>query len=357
MLLRLLDADILKLITPRAAMAGVGALVLCVLLGPRVIAWLRARKVGEKTEKGDSQRLDGMMSAKRNTPTMGGVFLCAAVLLAMALFGGTKSRIVPILGCAVTALCALGAADDWMKLSGRSRSGMPAYLKLLGQCAIGYGAGCWLYVALLRTDPLQASLLHVPLVGTFDLGIAYPLFVMFVAVATSNAVNITDGLDGLAGGCLAMSFFAFAVIAYAAGRVDFSGYLGVPYVRASAEVTVFCTAALGATLGFLWFNSHPAQVFMGDSGSLPMGGALGLAACATKQEMLLVLVGGIFVAEAASSLVQILWFKATGRRVFKIAPLHHHFQFGGVPETKIVARFWICAAVCAVATLATLKLR
>ncbi len=357
MLLRLFDAALLKLITPRAAMAGLAALLLCVLLGPRIIAMLRRRKVGEKTEKGDSRRLDDIMSQKKNTPTMGGAFLCAAVVLAALLAYDGRSRVIPILVTSTVALCALGAADDWMKLSGRSKTGMPAYVKMIGQVLIGFGAGCWLTVAMSKSDPSQASLIHVPFVGAFDVGIAYPLFVMLVTVATSNGVNITDGLDGLAGGCLAIAFCAFAAIAYCAGRVDFSGYLGLPYVRASAEVTVFCAAALGATLGFLWFNSHPAQVFMGDSGSLPMGGVLGLVACATKQEMLLVLVGGIFVIEAGSSLVQILWFKTTGRRLFRIAPLHHHFQFGGMPETKIVARFWICAAVLAVTTLATLKLR
>ncbi len=357
MLLRLLDLDALLLITSRAAMAGVGALVCCVLLGPRVIAWLRARRMGERTEKGDSRRLDSIMSEKKNTPTMGGLFLCAALMFSVMLFTKPTRGVMPILGTTVLALCALGAIDDWMKLSGRSKTGMKSYVKLLGQAIVGYVAGCWLYWVLLRTDPSQASIVHIPLVGSYDLGIFYPLFVMLVTVSTSNAVNITDGLDGLAGGCLSMSFFTFALIAYAAGRVDFSQYLGIPHVRASAEVTVFCTAALGASLGFLWFNSHPAQVFMGDSGSLPMGGALGLAACATKQEMLLIAVGGVFVVEAASSLLQILWFKWTGKRIFRIAPLHHHFQFGGMPETKIVTRFWICAAVLAVAALGTLKLR
>lgn len=357
MLLRLIDPALAKLITPRAALAGLSALVLCVLLGPRVIRWLRDRKVGEKTEKGDSAKLDKLMSGKRDTPTMGGAFLCAAVVIAAALAYDGRSRILPILGATTMALCALGVADDWLKLSGRRRGGMPAYLKMLGQALIGLGAGCWLYVAMLRVDPAQASVLRVPLVGVFDLGIFYPLFVMMVTVAASNAVNITDGLDGLAGGCLAIAFLAFAVIAYAIGRVDFSEYLGLPYVRSSAEVAVFCAAAFGAALGFLWFNSHPAQVFMGDSGSLPMGGALGLVACATKQETLLILVGGVFVLEAGSSLLQILWFKTTGKRLFRIAPLHHHYQFGGMPETKIVARFWIGAAVLAVTTLATLKLR
>jgi phospho-N-acetylmuramoyl-pentapeptide-transferase len=189
-----------------------------------------------------------------------------------------------------------------------------------------------------------------------DLGhVAYPWFVMIVIVATTNAVNITDGLDGLAGGCLGISTFAYGIIAYIAGRSDYSKYVDIPYVHASAEVTVFCSAMLGATLGFLWFNSHPAQVFLGDSGSLPLGGALGLVACATKQELLLILVGGVFVIEAGSSLLQILSFKTTGRRLFLIAPLHHHFQFRGLPETKITMRFWIVAAVLAVSSLAILK--
>jgi phospho-N-acetylmuramoyl-pentapeptide-transferase len=180
---------------------------------------------------------------------------------------------------------------------------------------------------------------------------------MAVIVATTNAVNITDGLDGLAGGCLGISTFAYTVIAYVVSRVDYSKYLGLPYVSGSAEVTVFCAAMLGATLGFLWFNSHPAQVFMGDSGSLPLGGALGVIACATKQEMLLFLVGGVFVIEAGSSLLQILSFKTTGRRIFSIAPLHHHYQFQGLPESKITLRFWIVAAVLAVSSLALLKVR
>ena len=180
---------------------------------------------------------------------------------------------------------------------------------------------------------------------------------MGVLVACSNAVNITDGLDGLAAGCLAISIFAYAAIAYAVGRPDFSAYLGLPQVRIAVETTVVGTAVLGATLGFLWFNGHPAQVFMGDSGSLPLGGVLGLAACTTKQEVLLLAIGGVFVLEAGSSFLQILTYKLTGKRIFRIAPLHHHFQFGGVPESKITMRFWICAAVMAVASLAALRLR
>jgi phospho-N-acetylmuramoyl-pentapeptide-transferase len=213
-------------------------------------------------------------------------------------------------------------------------------------------------MALVRTDGHLAARLYFPFGGYVNLGhLVYPWFVMMVIVATTNAVNITDGLDGLAGGCLGISTFAYSIIAYVVSRVDYSKYLGLPYMSGSSEVTVFCAAMLGATLGFLWFNSHPAQVFLGDSGSLPLGGALGVIACATKQELLLFLVGGVFVIEAGSSLLQILSFKTTGRRIFSIAPLHHHFQFQGLHESKITLRFWIVAAVLAVSSLALLKVR
>lgn len=345
-------------ITLRAAMAGAFAFAACLLLGPRVIRWLRARKVGEQTEKEDSRQLDAMMRAKKGTPTMGGVFIVAAILASALVFGNFSNPVIWVLVFTTAALGALGGVDDYLKLSGRSKTGMRMRTKFALQVAIGVAAGVGLHMALVRTDPLVASRLYIPFDGHFDLGhVVFPWFVMLVIVATTNAVNITDGLDGLAGGCLGISTFAYAVIAYVAGRTDFSRYLEMPYVSASAELTVFCTAMLGATVGFLWFNSHPAQVFMGDSGSLPLGGALGLVACATKQELLLFLVGGVFVIEAGSSLLQILSFKATGRRVFLIAPLHHHFQFRGMPEAKITLRFWIVAAVMAVASLSLLKLR
>lgn len=357
MLARLIHGEFFQMITSRAAMAGLGAFALCVLTGGRVIAWLKRHKLGEKTEKGDSRVLDGIMKQKRETPTMGGVFLTLAMLAAVVLFGRFADKTLYILTGTTVALCALGCVDDWMKLSGRSKTGMRDRTKLIGQVVIGYAAGLALFFVLMKVDPDKATKVFVPFLGAFDLGAWYPAFVMLVVVATSNAVNITDGLDGLAGGCLAISTLAYTVVAYVVSRVDFSRYLGVPYVPAGAESTIFCAAMLGATLGFLWYNAHPAQVFMGDSGSLPMGGALGLIACITKQEALLFFVGGVFVIEAASSLIQIAWFKLTGRRVFKIAPLHHHFQFGGMPETKITQRFWIGAAVLAVMSLVTLKIR
>ena len=357
MLARLIHSEFFHLITSRAAMAGLGAFLVSVVMGARVITMLKKYKLGEKTEKGDSRVLDGLMKQKRDTPTMGGIFLVAAMLVAVACFGVFHDKTLYILVGTVLALCGLGCVDDWLKLSGRSKTGMRDRTKLLGQIVIGYAAGVALYFVLMKTDPDHAAKVYVPWVGSMDLGLWYPAFVMLVIVSTSNAVNITDGLDGLAGGCMAISSLAYVLVAYAVGRVDFSAYLGVPYVHAAPESAVFCAAMLGATLGFLWYNSHPAQVFMGDSGSLPLGGALGLVACITKQETLLFFVGGVFVIEAASSLIQIAWFKMTGRRVFKIAPLHHHFQFGGMPETKITQRFWIGAAVLAVMSLATLKIR
>jgi phospho-N-acetylmuramoyl-pentapeptide-transferase len=344
-------------ITLRAALAGIAAFAACLLLGPRVIAWLRSRKVGDQIEKDDSKQLDRMMEGKKGTPTMGGVFVVAAILASVALFGNFTNPMIWLLTFVLVGLGSLGALDDYLKLSGRSKTGMRMRTKLFLQVAVSLAAGMGLHLAFLRTDPLMAVRVYIPFDGYLNLGWFYPLFVMIVIVATTNAVNITDGLDGLAGGCLGISTFAYAVFAYVVGRTDYSRYLELPYVSASAEVTVFCAAMLGATLGFLWFNSHPAQVFMGDSGSLPLGGALGVVACATKQELLLFLVGGVFVIEAGSSLLQILGYKMTGRRIFLIAPLHHHFQFRGMPESKITMRFWIVAAVMAVSSLALLKLR
>jgi phospho-N-acetylmuramoyl-pentapeptide-transferase len=358
MLLWLFGRGFSEGITLRAALAGIVAFGACLLLGPRVIAWLRHRKVGERTEKEDSHRLDALMKDKAGTPTMGGVFVVAAIVASVALFGNFTNPVMWVLLFVVLSLGALGAVDDYLKLSGRCKSGMKMRTKFWLQVAISVAVGTGLHMALKKTDAALASRLFIPFDGSIDLGhLFYPWFVMAVIVATTNAVNITDGLDGLAGGCLGISTFAYALIAYVVGRADYSRYLELPHVIASSEVTVFCSAMLGATLGFLWFNSHPAQVFMGDSGSLPLGGALGVVACATKQELLLFLVGGVFVLEAGSSLLQILSYKATGRRIFLIAPLHHHFQFRGWPETKITLRFWIVAAVMAVSSLALLKLR
>ncbi len=357
MLLELFPDDFFALITFRAALSGVGAFLASVILGPRVIRWLRAKKIGENVEKDDSRRLDQLMKNKQDTPTMGGIFVIAGIIISVLLFGNYVHPTLYILIFTVVSLGVVGAVDDWMKLSGVRHAGMKMSVKFFLQTVIGLAVGVMLYLVMLREDPEKASRFYILFDGYLEIGWFYPVMVALVIVATSNAVNITDGLDGLAGGCLAISTLAYTLVAYIVGRVDFTEYLGIPYIAASAETTVFCTAMLGATLGFLWFNSHPAQVFLGDSGSLPLGGALGLIACITKQEMLLFFVGGVFVIEAGSSLLQIASFKLTGKRIFRIAPLHHHFQFKGLQETKITMRFWIVAIVLAVSSLALLKLR
>lgn len=343
-------------ITWRAAAAAVVAFAGCLALGPRVIRWLRSRKIEDPVSKHESERLDELMAAKKRTPTMGGAFVLAGVLAAVVFLADAVSPAVPVVAVAALLLGLMGMIDDYMKLRGR-RGGLRMFPKLMVQCVIGLAIGLAVMFVLLQSNPEHATRIWVPFTGGgIDLGAWFPLYAMVVVVATCNAVNITDGLDGLAPGCLAIAFFAFGLVAYAVGRVDFSAHIGLPYVPAAAELTVVCAAAFGAALGFLWFNCHPAQVFMGDSGSQSLGGVLAAVALLTKQELLLFAVGGVFVIEGGSSLIQIVYFKLTRKRVFRCAPLHHHFQFGGVPETRIVMRLWILAAVLAISSLAALKL-
>ena len=360
MLLEMLGDGFFRQIIFRAVLAAIMAFLMSILLGPRLISYLKKKKIGEKVEKSDSPRLDSIMSGKKDTPTMGGVFVCLAIVFGILICGNFNNPVTYLLLFTVVALCLVGGYDDYLKLSGKSKKGMTLWVKLLCQMAIGLGAGIFLMIILRDKDPKWATHLYFPVFGDgVDLGTyGYPFFVMFIIVSCSNAVNITDGLDGLAAGCLVIATLAFAIIAYTAGRIDFTKYLDIPYLRTSAEVTVFATTMLGACIGLLWFNCYPAQVFMGDSGSLPLGGAIGLIACVTKQELLILLVGGVFVIEVLSSLLQILSFRLFGkRRIFLIAPLHHHYQFKGMSETKITLRFWIVAAILALASLATLTLR
>lgn len=360
MLLYFLQEKI-SLITLRAAMAAVLAFLLAILIGPRVIAFLKGKKVGEKTEKKDSERLDKIQSHKKDTPTMGGIFIVASIVISVLLFGNFENRINWIVLLVVIGMGLVGWTDDYLKLSGKSRKGMKLSVKFGLQIAIGLAAGYLLKEELMGgRDSVIATNLYFPLLSKLSIhwgDVVYPFFVAFVIVSCSNAVNITDGLDGLAAGCMVIAAFAYGVIAYVAGRADFTTYLEIPFVRSSAEMTVTCTAVLGACLGFLWFNCYPAQIFMGDVGALPLGALLGLVACVTKQELLLLLVGGVFVIEVFSSLAQIVAFRFFGRRIFLIAPLHHHYQFKNLPESKIVLRFWIVGAILAVASLATLKMK
>lgn len=338
-------------LTARTALATVAAFLAALWLGPLAIAWLKAR-FRERIDSA-SARLNELHAAKNATPTMGGLFIVASILLACLLFGDLTSPYIQQ-GMTVVLLCGiLGACDDWIKIRTRLR-GLSARQKLLGQVLVAVSVVYWLTQTQAGSPYRQAVALPfgdwmIPLGGLFL------VWGSLVIVGTSNGVNLTDGLDGLAGGCVVFSGGAFALLCYLAGHRVLADYLAIPYQPGVGELSILFGAAVGATLGFLWFNCYPAQVFMGDAGSLPLGALLGYGALAIHQELLLAVVGGVFVVETLSVIVQVSWFKLTGRRVIACSPLHNHFLFQGEHEMKIVVRFWITAAVLALLAVALLK--
>lgn len=350
---------LLQFITFRAALAAVTSFLLSLMIGPPFIRWLVRRKINEMVEKTDSARLAELHKGKGLTPTMGGVILLLAFLGSVFLWGRWDNPYL-LMGTAVTAMLGLlGAYDDWIKLTIRERKGMSARGKMLLIFLIAVLAGGWLYDFARTSGQADALRLYFPfLAGTYvELGLWFIPFTVLVLAASSNAVNLTDGLDGLAIGLTVFAALAFGVMAYVIGRFDFAAYLKVPHVREAGELTVFCMALAGAGLGFLWFNCHPAEVFMGDTGSLAIGGAVGFTAVAIRQELLLLVAGGIFVVEALSVILQVASYKMFRKRIFKCAPLHHHFQFLNWPETKVTIRFWIVGAILSIVAMASLKLR
>jgi phospho-N-acetylmuramoyl-pentapeptide-transferase len=352
--------NLFQYITFRAGGAMVTALLIAFVSGPPILAWLRRRGIGQVV------RLDGPHAhlAKAGTPTMGGLIILASVLIPTVLWARLDDAYVLIALGLTASMGALGFVDDYLKVVQRESRGLVARYKFVGQLALGV-----LLAILLWNFPLSeypANHTSLPFFKDLRLVVWAPFFIPFVALVVSgsaNAVNLTDGLDGLASGLAAIAGATFALFAYLIGRVDASQYLGLFYLPGVGELTVFCTALAGAALGFLWFNSHPAEVFMGDTGSLALGGALGAVAVLIKGEFLLLIVGGVFVAEALSVILQTSWFKYTrrrfgeGRRVFRMAPLHHHFEQLGWAETKVVVRFWIVGVLCSLIALGTLKLR
>lgn len=356
MLVRLLPEGALGGITQRAAFAAVLAFLGGMLLMPPFLRWLRAHRIGERIGKGEVPRLDRLMQSKRDTPTMGGLFIVLSVIVATALLGDVSKGPLPVILGAAAAMGAIGFIDDWCKLRHHPR-GLSVFQKLLLQILVGYLSAVGAYLVMVRQDPVHASMVYFGPFGKVDLGGMYPTFLMFVIVMCANAVNITDGMDGLAAGSMTIAVFAFAVVCYVVGRRDFSAYLEIPYMSSAAELTIACTACLGACLSFLWFNTYPAQVFMGDTGSLALGAFLGLVAGIAKQEVLLLFVGAIFLLEVSASFLQIFWFKVTKRRLFPIAPPHHIYQMRGMHEVKITHRFLILQAVLSILALAMLKLR
>jgi phospho-N-acetylmuramoyl-pentapeptide-transferase len=356
---------LLGYISFRAAGAAVTAFLLAICFGPRVIAWLRNLGVGERIDGTGSQKLEDLHAHKRGTPTMGGVFVIGAILASCALwlrFDGANRFSLPGI-VLVGGFAAVGLWDDWVKLHDTKKRGISKRQKQGALTLVALLVGWWLAgPAGLQTE-LGGPHLYVPFLKdvAFDLtwlwGLPFLALAVLVLTGSANAVNLTDGLDGLATGCIVAASLAYAVIAYAVGRVDWAQYLLVPHVAGAGEMTVMMAALLGGALGFLWFNAAPALVFMGDVGSLGLGGALGYAALVSRTEVVLLVVGGVFVAEALSVILQVASFKLRGKRILRCAPLHHHFQFGGMPETRVVVRTWIVSALLALCSLALFKVR
>jgi len=346
--------NLFRYITFRTGGAIATSLLISFWLGPQLITWLRSIQ-----HEGQPIRVDGPethLITKKGTPTMGGVLILAALTLSTLLWADLTNGYVWLVMFVTFGFGAIGAADDYLKLSHRSSKGLPGRLKLVGQILIGLLAALW--VAQHAPSPLNTSF-AVPFFKAvlFQLGWFFLPVAAFVIVGASNAVNLTDGLDGLAIGPVMIAAGVFGLIAYVVGNTVFANYLQLHYVAGSGELAVFCGALVGASLGFLWFNAPPAMVFMGDTGSLSCGGALGAISVVTKHELVLAIVGGLFVLETVSVMVQVISFKLTGKRVFRMAPLHHHFEKKGWQEPTIVIRFWIIASILALAGLATLKLR
>jgi phospho-N-acetylmuramoyl-pentapeptide-transferase len=359
--------NLFNYISFRAAGATVTALLLAFLVGPPVIRRLRARKVGQIV------RAEGPAShqSKRGTPTMGGLIILLATIVPTLLWAPLTNRFVIVAMLSILWMGCIGFLDDYLKIvQGKSR-GLVAKWKLVGQVSFGVMLGLFLaYNPVVPSDTIPATATTLPffkyLVVNFS-PLLYVLFVTVVITGSSNAVNLTDGLDGLATGLAGISAAAFAGFAYLFGRTDVTSYLNLFYLPGAGELAIFCAALMGATIGFLWFNAHPAQVFMGDTGSLAIGGALGTVAILLKAEFLLLLIGGVFAAEAISVLIQTgtyKWHKRTrgkeyadAHRVFRMAPLHHHFEKLGWAETTVVTRFYILGLLCALVALSTLKVR
>ncbi len=359
--------SVFQYITVRTAMASMTALLLSLLLGPSLIGRLRKLQIGQNI------RQEGPEShqSKAGTPTMGGILIVVAIVVSTLLWTDLTNPLGWLLVGSTIAFGLVGFADDYLKVVKKRSLGLRARAKIGAQLLITCTIGCFLID--LAARGLFSTRLTVPFFKTFtpDLVLSafagtpmfflgylpFLLFIGLVVVGSSNAVNLTDGLDGLAIGSVLIASGALTVLTYVTGHLLFSEYLDLQYIPPVAEVTIFCGSMVGASMGFLWYNAHPAEVFMGDVGSLALGGAIGTVAVVIRQELLLILIGGIFVVEALSVMAQVLSFKWRGKRIFRMAPLHHHFELGGWAESKVIIRFWIAALLFAMFSLSTLKLR
>lgn len=335
------------------AYATVTAMLISFLFGTLFIEMLKRFQVKENI------RSDGPKThqAKEGTPTMGGLLILMSIIIPTVFWADLSNRYIQLILLVTLWMGGLGFMDDYLKAKRKERKGLVARKKFLGQVAIGLILGTILY--LYPPDPNFSTATDLPFFKNYylDFGIFYIPFVVLVLTGASNAVNLSDGLDGLAIGLSGICALTFAGLCYITGRIDFSNYLNIQYLHGAGELTVYCGAMLGACLGFLWFNANPAKVFMGDTGALALGGALGALSLFVKKEILLVIIGGVFVMEAVSVIIQVLYYKLTKKRVFKMAPLHHHFELSGWKEQQVVVRFWIMGVICALITLSTLKIR
>jgi len=343
--------NVFQYITFRSAGAALTALIICLLITPWLIDKLRNRHIGQHI------RNDGPKThlTKEGTPTMGGLVILIAMISSTLLWARLNNRFIILILLATLWLGVIGFVDDYLKLIKGIPRGLSAYHKLLWQFILGLIVAGYLY--LFPSSAEYATKVNVPLIKMLNLGYFYIPLVVLIIVGASNAVNLTDGLDGLAVGNLIFAASSYAALTYVTGNYKFADYLRIIFVPGSGELTIFLAAMIGACLGFLWYNAYPAEIFMGDTGSLFLGGTLGIAAVCIKHEVLLVVIGGIFVLEALSVIMQVGSFKLKGRRIFKMAPLHHHFELTGWAENKVVVRFWIIGIFLALLALSTLKLR
>jgi phospho-N-acetylmuramoyl-pentapeptide-transferase len=344
--------NVFQYITLRAILGVLTALLISFLVGPEMIRRLGRYQIGQPV-RGDGPQTH---LVKAGTPTMGGALILVAVGIATLLWADLGNRYVWVVLLVTLSFGAIGWVDDYKKLVLKNSDGLSARSKMFWQSVIGLGVAVLLYLT--AVSPAETALI-VPFFKTIaiDLGWFYVALTYFVIVGSSNAVNLTDGLDGLAILPTVLVAGALGVFAYATGNVKFAVYLGIPYIRDAAEVVVFCGALVGAGLGFLWFNAYPAMVFMGDVGALALGAALGIVAVLVRQELVFLVMAGVFVMETVSVILQVASFKLTGRRIFHMAPLHHHFELKGWPEPRVIVRFWIVTVILVLVGLATLKIR
>ncbi len=345
--------NLFRYITFRAAYAIITALILSFIIGPKIIRWAKRKKLGEVIRDDGPKHHE----SKAGTPSMGGLMIIFSTVVSVLLWGKLENIYLILFLITIFFYGLLGFLDDYIKIVKKNKKGLHAKVKLWGQIIIS--AVVMVILFLFFENHSLLTELYVPFFkkAVLDMGWIYFVFGILIMVGSSNAVNLTDGLDGLAIGSSLLVLAAFTIIAYLSGHIKIAEYLMIPYIKDVGEVTIFGAALIGAALGFLWYNAHPADIFMGDTGALSIGGTIGLFSIVLKKELLLLILGGVFVIEALSVIIQVVSFKLTGKRVFKMAPIHHHYELKGVPESKIIIRVWIIGLILALIGLTTLKIR